>query len=75
MQPHLSQWIDLQRRLADARHQLHEQQNLIDEIDCSQNHTALIMLLSNGLRVFCWLLKQKNALLSRMREYLPTTHQ
>lgn len=70
-----SQLADVQNRLEDARNQLHEQQSLISEIDNAQNHTTLIMLLSNGLRIFCWLEDQRNALMRRVREYLPRPRQ
>ena len=75
MHSHLSQLADIQERIEDARDQLREQQSLIAEIDSPQNHTTLIILLSNGLRIFCWLEDQKNALMKRVREYLPLPRQ
>jgi hypothetical protein len=75
MNSHLSQLADIEDRIEDARHQLHEQQSLIAKIDNPQNHTTLIILLSNGLRVYCWLEDQKNALMRRVREYLPLPRQ
>ncbi len=75
MRSHLTQLADIQNRIEDARHQLHEQQGLIAEIDSPQNHTTLIKLLSNGLRIFCWLEGQKIALMKRVREYIPLPRQ
>lgn len=71
MQTYIVQLTDVQMRLEDAIHHLREQQNLVLDIDCQQNHAALVMLLSNGLRIFCWLEDQNNGLLERIGEYLP----
>jgi hypothetical protein len=60
MQTRMSQLADVQKRLDDAIDQLREQQNLVPDIDCPRSHAALLMLLSNGLRVFCWLENQRN---------------
>jgi hypothetical protein len=45
---------DVQKGLSEAVLNLREQQDLVAELDCPQYHQALLRLLSNGLRVYCW---------------------
>lgn len=62
MQTYIAQLVDINKRLDDAIDHLREQQSLVPDIDCPRSHAALLMLLSNGLRVFCWLEGQRNGL-------------
>ena len=62
MQAYISQWADINKRLHDAINQLREQQRLVLDIDCPRSRQALLMLLSNGLRVYCWLEDQRRRL-------------
>jgi hypothetical protein len=71
MQEYQSELADVDTRLDDAVVHLREQQRLAPGIDCPQSRPALLMLLSNGLRVFCWLEDQRNGLLERIGEFLP----
>jgi hypothetical protein len=71
MQTDMSQLADINKRLEDAIHHLREQQALMPDIDCPRRHQALLMLLSNGLRVYCWLKAQHRGLKERIGEYLP----
>jgi hypothetical protein len=62
MQAYNSQLDDINKRLYDATKQLREQQWLVPGIDCPRLHQALRMLLSNGLRVYCWMQDQRRKL-------------
>ena len=62
MQAKYSQLADIKERLEDAIQHLRAQQSLIPEIDCPRSRQALLMLLSNGLRVYCWLEDQRRRL-------------
>jgi hypothetical protein len=62
MQAYISQLADINKRLHDAINQLREQQRLVSDIDCPRRHQALLMLLSNGLRVYCWMQDQRRKL-------------
>jgi len=75
MQTYMFQLADVRKRLDDAIYHLREQQSLVLDIDCPRYHATLLMLLSNGLRVFCWLEDQHNGLLERIGEYLPLQRQ
>jgi hypothetical protein len=48
----------LNSQLRVAREELREQQSLSPKIDHPVIREAVIRLLSNGLRMFCWLEKQ-----------------
>jgi hypothetical protein len=71
MQTYVSRLADINKRLEDAIHNLREQQALMPDIDCPRCHQALLMLLSNGLRMYCWLGAQHRGLRERIGEYLP----
>jgi len=71
MQTYVSRLADINKRIEDAIHHLREQQALMPYIDCPRCHQALLMLLSNGLRVYCWLETQHRGLKERIGEYLP----
>ena len=75
MQALLSQLADVQKRLDDAVCHLREQRRLFTDIDCPQTRRALLMLLSNGLRIFCWLEDQRDGHLEQVGEYLPLPRQ
>jgi hypothetical protein len=62
MQAKNSQLADIKERLEDAIQHLRAQQSLIPKIDCPRSRQALLMLLSNGLRVYCWLEDQRRRL-------------
>ena len=51
MQAKNSQLADIKERIEDAIQHLRAQQSLIPEIDCPRSRQALLMLLSNGLRI------------------------
>jgi hypothetical protein len=53
---------DISKRLEDATNQLREQQSLVSHIGCPRRHRALLMLLSNGLRVYYWMRDQRRRL-------------
>jgi len=71
MQSHFAQLADVKARLQDAIRELRLQQSMLPDIDCPQSHSALRMLLANGLRAFCWLEDQHNGLLERIGEEFP----
>jgi hypothetical protein len=75
MEAHLSHLADVQNRLDEAVRHLQRQRNLFPDIDRTQTRGALLMLLSNGLRVFCWLEDQRNGLIEQIGEYLPLPRQ
>jgi hypothetical protein len=75
MQKYVARLADINERLQEATNHLREQQRLVADIDCPRNHEALLMLLSNGLRVFCWLEDQRNGLSERIGEYMPMCRQ
>jgi len=62
---------DLERRLAAAMRDLREQQTIVGKIEFTPLHEPLRKLLSNGLRMFCWLEDQQNAVKERIAEFLP----
>jgi hypothetical protein len=62
MQAYISQLTDINKRLHDAINQLRKQQRLVSDIGCPRSHQALLMLLSNGLRVYCWMQGQRRKL-------------
>ncbi len=62
MQAYISQLADINKRLHDAINHLREQQRLVSDIDGPRRHQALLMLLSNGLRVYCWMQNQRRKL-------------
>jgi len=71
MQTHLAQLADIEHRLAEAVRQLRQQQHLAPHLDCPQAREALLMLLTNGLRAYCWLCDQHNGILERIGEERP----
>jgi hypothetical protein len=75
MQTHLWQLADVETRLEDAVYQLRQQQSLVPNFDCAQSRQALALLLTNGLRVYCWLEDQHNGLLERIGEDHPLPRQ
>jgi hypothetical protein len=50
------------------------QESLVHDIDCPRSHQALLMLLSNGLRVYCRLQDQRRTLHEKIAEYYPLRH-
>jgi hypothetical protein len=62
MDAYVDQLTDVQKRLSEAVDNLREQQDLVEEVDCPQSHHALLMLLSNGLRLYYWLEDQDRRL-------------
>ena len=62
MQTYNSQLRDINERIEDAIQNLRVQQTLVPDIACSRIHRVLLMLLSNGLRVYCWLVRQRREL-------------
>ena len=62
MQAYNSQLADINKRLHDAVNQLRQQQWLVSRIDCPRWHEAFRMLLSHGLRVYCWMQDQRRKL-------------
>jgi hypothetical protein len=62
MRAYNSRLADIKERLEEAIHHLRAQQSLVSDIDCPRCHQALLMLLSNGLRVYCWLDQQRRRL-------------
>jgi hypothetical protein len=71
MNSQLAQLADVQSRLDEAILQLRLQQRLVAALDCPHNRATLVMLLTNGLRVFCWLEDQYNGLLELIGEERP----
>jgi hypothetical protein len=59
MRAHNSQFADINERIEDVIQHLRVQQTLVPDIDCPRIHQALLMLLSNGLRVYFWLEHQR----------------
>lgn len=62
MQAYNSQLADIEERLEDATQHLRVQQTLVPDIDCPRIHRKLLMLLANGLHVYCWLNEQRRRL-------------
>jgi hypothetical protein len=62
MRAYNSRLADIKERLEDAIQNLRAQQSLVSDIDCPRCRQALLMLLSNGLRVYCWLEQQRRRL-------------
>jgi hypothetical protein len=54
---------DIDQSVNDAITELREQQELVARVDYPQNHYAMLALLSNGLRQFRWLERQRKNLL------------
>jgi len=71
MHSHLAQLADVQTRLDEAIQQLRQQQRLVANLDCPHKRAVLVMLLTNGLRVYCWLEDQHNGLLELIGEERP----
>ena len=68
MSDDLRQLVELDGRLGDAVQQLREQHCLIAAIDCKLAHlnNAFLALLSNALRQFRWLEKQRKLIIGRI---------
>jgi hypothetical protein len=62
MEANNSQLADVNERLGEAIQNLRAQENLVNEIDCPRWRQPLLMLLSNGLRVYYWLVSQQRKL-------------
>lgn len=62
---------EVELRLEDAINHLHEQQSIVHEADCGRIHDALVRLLANGLRSYCYIEGQRNALIEQLGEHLP----
>jgi hypothetical protein len=62
MRTHNSHLADINERVEDAIQHLRAQQALVPKIDCPRIHRALLMLLSNGLREYFWLERQRREL-------------
>jgi hypothetical protein len=62
MQTYNSQLRDINERIEDAIQNLRVQQTLVPDTDCPRLHRVLLTLLSNGLRVYCWLVRQRRGL-------------
>jgi hypothetical protein len=60
--------VDVRGRLEEALLNLREQRRLLSEIDSAENHDALLALLTNSLRSFCWLEDQRNGIAARIRQ-------
>jgi hypothetical protein len=75
MRAYISQLNDIHKRLAEVVLHLREQQSLMADIDCPRSHQALLMLLSNGLRIYCRLKNQQQGLLEKVAEQLPLRRQ
>ena len=71
MEAYIDQLTDVEKRLSEAVADLREQQDLVEEVDCPQSHHALLMLLSNGLRLYYWLEDQARRLREKIREAPP----
>ncbi len=63
--------VDIKKRLEDAIQQLRVQQNILANIRSPRSHQALLMLLSNGLRVYYWLQNQRRRLTHAERKIPP----
>jgi hypothetical protein len=74
MEKYFSRLADINERLREATNHLREQQSLVPDIDCPRSHQALLMLLSNGLRVYCRLQDQRRTLHEKIAEYFPLRH-
>ncbi len=67
MLDNLRQLADMDDRLTDAVHQLREQHSLITEVNCKRaNYQSFLALLSNALRQFGWLEKQRKELVKKL---------
>jgi hypothetical protein len=62
MQTYNCQLRDINERIEDAIQNLRVQQTLLPDTDLPRIHRVLLMLLSNGLRVYCWLVRQRRGL-------------
>jgi hypothetical protein len=51
---------DINERVEEAIQHLGMQQSLASGIDCPRIHQALLLLLSNGLRIYFWLKRQRH---------------
>lgn len=69
--PILRQLTEAELRLDEALNHLREQQDLVGDADCHRTHTALVKLLSNRLRLYCYLEGQRNGLIEQLGENLP----
>jgi len=72
MDRHFRQLADVNRRLSDAVTQLRAQQEIVPDIDCPRTHNTLLTLLSNALRQIHRIEDQRNRVLKRIADYLPT---
>lgn len=71
MQSYIRELEQIQSGIQEAVLQLREQQALIYEIDHPSNHQALVCLLSNGLRMYCWLEDRQRGLAEKIGEFQP----
>jgi hypothetical protein len=67
MHRHMAHLAEVRKRLSEVVLNLREQQCLLPELDCPQIHKALLMLLSNGLRMYYWLKAQERGLRENLR--------
>jgi hypothetical protein len=71
MQSYIDELVDIQHGLDDAVVHLREQQDLVAEFAGLQRRPALVSLLSNGLRMYCWLEDRQRALAEEIGQFLP----
>jgi hypothetical protein len=75
IQMNVPRLADISERLKDATSHLREQQSLVPDIDCPRNRATLLSLLSNGLRMFCWLENQRNGVAAQIDEDISAPRQ
>jgi hypothetical protein len=71
MQDDLNQLYEIEGRLNEAVIHLREQQHIVDGLDSTISGTALISLLSSGLRHFSWLERERESLGRKIIRSLP----
>jgi hypothetical protein len=54
---------DIDKCMSDAIGELREQRELVTRVDTPRTHYAMLALLSNGLRQFAWLERQRKNIL------------
>jgi hypothetical protein len=71
MQDDLNQLYEIEGRLNEAVVHLREQQHIVAGLDSTIAGTALMSLLSSGLRHFYWLEKERECLGRKIRSLPP----
>ncbi|MDO9414387.1 MAG: hypothetical protein Q7T81_17590 [Pseudolabrys sp.] len=71
MQSYISELVEIEKGLDHAVVHLREQQSLVAGLDSPCSRPALLLLLSSGLRMYCWLEDRQRAIAEEIAGFRP----